>query len=94
MKLFVSVATAVAIFAGLSILAFAGFIPAQGFWWILVVSVIAATCFPAMLPIGESQVMGAVLRHRLDYGRIRLWPERIDMLVLMKLFVPLCDSTE
>lgn len=65
--------TVLAIFAGLSVLAFAGFIPAQGFWWILAVSLIAAFCFPAMLPISESQVMGAVLRHKLDYGRIRLW---------------------
>lgn len=65
--------TVLVIFAGLSVLAFAGFIPAQGFWWILAISLVAAICFPAMLPIGESQVMGAVLRHRLDYGRIRLW---------------------
>ncbi len=65
--------TVLAIFAGLSMLAFAGFIPAHGFWWIGAVSLLAAICFPAMLPIGESQVMGAVLRHRLDYGRIRLW---------------------
>jgi PPP family 3-phenylpropionic acid transporter len=65
--------TVLAIFAGLSVLAFAGFIPAQGFWWIAAISLLAAICFPAMLPIGESQVMGAVLRHRLDYGRIRLW---------------------
>ena len=65
--------TVLAIFAGLSIIAFAGFIPAQGFWWILAVGLLAAICFPAMMPIGESQVMAAVLRHKLDYGRIRLW---------------------
>ena len=65
--------TVLVIFAGLSVLAFAGFIPAQGFWWIGAISLFAAICFPAMLPIGESQVMGAVLRYRLDYGRIRLW---------------------
>ncbi len=61
------------LFAGLSVLAFAGFWPAQGFWWIAAISLLAAVFFPAMLPIGESQVMGAVLRHKLDYGRIRLW---------------------
>jgi PPP family 3-phenylpropionic acid transporter len=65
--------TVLAVFAGLSVLAFAGFIPAQGFWWILAISLFTAFCFPAMLPISESQVMGAVLRHKLDYGRIRLW---------------------
>lgn len=65
--------TVLTIFAGLSVLAFAGFLPAQGFWWIAGISLLATICFPAMLPIGESQVMGAVLRHKLDYGRIRLW---------------------
>lgn len=62
-----------ALFAGLSLLAYTGFLPAEGFVWILAISLLAAICFPAMLPLGESQVMGAVLRHRLDYGRIRLW---------------------
>ena len=65
--------TVLAIFAGLSFIAFAGFIPAHGFWWILAIGLLAAICFPAMMPIGESQVMAAVLRHKLDYGRIRLW---------------------
>jgi PPP family 3-phenylpropionic acid transporter len=65
--------TVLATFAGLSVLVYAGFVPAQGFWWIAAISLLAAICFPAMLPIGESQVMGAVLRHKLDYGRIRLW---------------------
>ncbi len=65
--------TVLVIFAALSVLAFAGFIPAHGFWWIASISLVAAICFSALLPIGESQVMGAVLRHRLDYGRIRLW---------------------
>lgn len=65
--------TVLVIFAGLSVLAFAGFLPAQGFWWIAGISLLATICFPVMLPIGESQVMAAVLRHKLDYGRIRLW---------------------
>jgi PPP family 3-phenylpropionic acid transporter len=65
--------TVLVIFAGLSVLAFAAFLPAQGFWWIAGISLLATICFPAMLPIGESQVMAAVLRHKLDYGRIRLW---------------------
>ncbi|NNE85988.1 MAG: MFS transporter [Alphaproteobacteria bacterium] len=65
--------TVLVIFAGLSVLAFAAFLPAQGFWWIAAISLLATICFPAMLPIGESQVMAAVLRHKLDYGRIRLW---------------------
>ena len=65
--------TVLVIFAGLNVLAFAGFIPAHGFWWILAISLLAAISFPAMIPIGESQVMSAVLRYKLDYGRVRLW---------------------
>ena len=33
----------------------------------------AAVCFQPMIPLVESQTMAAVLRERLDYGRIRLW---------------------
>jgi len=33
----------------------------------------AAVCFQPMIPLIESQTMAAVLRERLDYGRIRLW---------------------
>lgn len=59
--------------AALSLAAFAGFVPAQGFWPILAVTVAAAAFFPALIPLGESQAMAAVLREGLDYGRIRLW---------------------
>ena len=56
-----------------SLVAFLSFLPAGSFPYILCVSLVASVCFPAMLPIAESQVMSSVIRYRLDYGRIRLW---------------------
>ncbi len=59
--------------ATLSLVFFTGFFEAQGFWPILLVMLPAAACHQALTPIAESQTMAAVLRERLDYGRIRLW---------------------
>ncbi len=65
-------ATLVAV-AVLSLIVFTGFFEARGFWPILLVMLPAAVCFQPMIPLAESQTMAAVLRARLDYGRIRLW---------------------
>ncbi len=59
--------------ATLCLLFFTGLAEARGFWPILLVMLPAAACFQALTPIAESQTMAAVLRERLDYGRIRLW---------------------
>ena len=59
--------------ASLSLLLFLGFFEARGFWPILLVMLPAAACFQPLIPLAESQTMAAVLRQRLDYGRIRLW---------------------
>ena len=59
--------------AGLSLVAFAGFLAARGFWPILLVTMFTAIWFHALIPLGESQTMAAVIERRLDYGRIRLW---------------------
>ncbi len=59
--------------AALSMVFFTGFFEARGFWPILLVMLPAAVCFQPMIPLVESQTMAAVLRERLDYGRIRLW---------------------
>ena len=59
--------------AGLSLVAFAGFLAARGFWPILLVTMFTAIWFHALIPLGESQAMAAVIERRLDYGRIRLW---------------------
>ena len=65
-------ATLVAL-AALCLVIFTGFFEARGFWPILLVMLPAAVCFQPMIPLAESQTMAAVLRDRLDYGRIRLW---------------------
>ena len=62
-----------AIAAALSLLFFIGLTGARGFWPILLIMLPAAACHQALTPIAESQTMAAVLRERLDYGRIRLW---------------------
>jgi PPP family 3-phenylpropionic acid transporter len=59
--------------AALSLLFFTGLTGARGFWPILLIMLPAAACHQALNPIAESQTMAAVLRERLDYGRIRLW---------------------
>lgn len=61
------------VLAALSLAVFAGFFLARGFWPILGMTFLTALCFQPLIPLGESQTMQAVLRHRLDYGRIRLW---------------------
>ena len=63
----------IVLLACVSLFAFAGFLPAQGFAWILAVQILVAASFPLLIPLGESQTMAAVYRHSLDYGRIRLW---------------------
>ncbi len=63
----------IVLLAGISLLAFAAFVPATGFAWVLAVQVVVAASFPLLVPLGESQTMAAVYRYSLDYGRIRLW---------------------
>ncbi len=45
----------------------------EGFWPILLVSVIFFSVWPSIMPLGESLTMITVHRQGLDYGRIRLW---------------------
>ncbi|HSR71880.1 MAG TPA: MFS transporter, partial [Kiloniellales bacterium] len=59
--------------AGVALLGFAALLPARGFWPILLLSLVAWTSYQAMGPLSESQVLAAVRRRGLDYGRLRLW---------------------
>jgi len=59
--------------AAVSLMAFAGFSVVSSFWLILLITLVYAPSFHALIPLGDSQAMSAVLRHKLDYGRIRLW---------------------
>lgn len=46
---------------------------AHGLWPILGVTVIAAICFSAVVPLGENLAMLNARDHGFDYGRVRLW---------------------
>ena len=53
--------------------AYALFIPAEGFWALLAVGLVASVMFSAMLPLIETVTMAKVQSDGLDYGRMRLW---------------------
>jgi PPP family 3-phenylpropionic acid transporter len=53
--------------------AFAAFLIVRDFWAVLVVQLVAAAGFQALIPLGESQAMSAVTKAGIDYGRVRLW---------------------
>lgn len=63
----------IAALMGLGALGFVGFSLAQGFWGLLLLQILTAACFQALLPLGESRALIAVRHHGLDYGRSRLW---------------------
>ncbi len=45
----------------------------QGFAGLLVLSAVSGAAFAAILPMGDNLAMSHVVRHGLDYGRMRLW---------------------
>lgn len=45
----------------------------EGFWPLLVVTVVAIFPFTSLMPVGDALSMMVVQSHRLDYGRVRLW---------------------
>lgn len=59
--------------AAASVVCFAAFALAHGFWTILAVQVAWALAFAALVPLGEREAMAAVARRTIDYGRVRLW---------------------
>ncbi|MDA0785775.1 MAG: MFS transporter [Proteobacteria bacterium] len=59
--------------AVVSLIAFSGFALVSSFWLILLITLVFAPSYHALIPLGDSQAMSAVLRHGLDYGRLRLW---------------------
>jgi PPP family 3-phenylpropionic acid transporter len=46
---------------------------ADGFWPILAVTVLAAMCITAMVPLADGMALQLCAAHDLQYGRIRLW---------------------
>ncbi|MBC7908140.1 MAG: 3-phenylpropionate MFS transporter [Rhodospirillaceae bacterium] len=43
------------------------------FWGILAVTVLSLSLWSGIMPVGESLALMITQRHRLDYGRVRLW---------------------
>ena len=64
--------TALVLLSTASLLCFLAFLPAEGYWNLLALQFLAGIAFQALIPLGESRTMQAVLREGLDYGRIRL----------------------
>ncbi len=63
----------IVIMSWVALAAYALFLPAQGFWMLLAVSIVATVFFSSMLPLCETIAMARVQSHGLDYGRTRLW---------------------
>jgi len=57
----------------LALVAFAGFIFAEGFWTLFALALLAGVSLAAVMPLGESVALDVVYRRGLDYGRVRLW---------------------
>ena len=57
----------------LSLLFYALLWNAEGFWGLLLVSLVAVAAMQALPPLGDSLTLSAVYSKGLDYGRIRLW---------------------
>ncbi len=51
------------------------------YWLYLLLSLITGASYAAILPLGEALCLHSAARHRLDYGRIRLWGSLCFMLV-------------
>lgn len=61
------------VLAAMSLGGYALFWPAQGFWPLAALTILAAASFTAIMPLGDSLTLLASREGRLDYGRIRLW---------------------
>ncbi|MDA0262170.1 MAG: MFS transporter [Proteobacteria bacterium] len=61
-------------------LTFSLFVPLEGFWPLLVLSMINGVFLSALMPISENLTLLITYAHKLDYGRIRLWGSLTFML--------------
>jgi PPP family 3-phenylpropionic acid transporter len=61
------------LFAAINLAGFVLFVPAHGFWPLLLVNALTTSAASSLLPLGETLALGIVYARRLDYGRIRLW---------------------
>lgn len=61
------------VLSSLAAMVWLGFPLVDGFWPILVVTVLAVGLWTGIFPLGESLSMMETQRQKLDYGRVRLW---------------------
>jgi MFS transporter, PPP family, 3-phenylpropionic acid transporter len=61
------------VLATMSLGAYALFLAARGFWPLMVLTVLAAASFTAIMPLGDSLTLLKSAESRLQYGRIRSW---------------------
>lgn len=54
-------------------IAWSGFALVDGFWGILAVTLLSLGLWSGIMPVGESLALMITQRHRLDYGRVRMW---------------------
>lgn len=59
--------------AAAALMAFALYVPADGFWTFMLIGAVGWSLFAGLMPLSETVTMSLTLRGRLDYGRIRLW---------------------
>ncbi|HYN38383.1 MAG TPA: MFS transporter, partial [Rhodospirillales bacterium] len=59
--------------AAISVLTFALFAVADGFWPIIAVSLLFFSLWPPVMSLGESLTVMAAQRDGFEYGRVRLW---------------------
>jgi PPP family 3-phenylpropionic acid transporter len=59
--------------AAVSLSSTACFAPADGFAWLMIVTLVSSAAFTAMMPLGDALTLQSAAAHRLDYGRLRLW---------------------
>ena len=57
----------------LAVLTFALFHNVQGFWGILVITLMFQMCWSPNMPLMESLVMQTAKQNPINYGRVRLW---------------------
>jgi PPP family 3-phenylpropionic acid transporter len=59
--------------SGSSLAASLAYLPAGGFWPILLVTVLVSACFSPVMNLGDNLTLLIARANRLDYGRMRLW---------------------
>jgi MFS transporter, PPP family, 3-phenylpropionic acid transporter len=62
-----------ALLAAATLIGVALFALADRFWMFMVLSLLTGATFAAIMPLGEALALQEAHRHRISYGRVRLW---------------------